>query len=314
MKLKNLTRTVALASLIFPVVSYGDTFFSESFDGLEATPGLSPFTSPSEGGGDGTDWTDLATAQGSGALPGWTMIRNTGHGSAGVTEFDGWTFFDPDSWVSTAGDQGRSEFTKGSGVIAVADSDEFDDTLADSPFDATLTTPSINIAGAVAGSLMLVFDSSWNMEPQLGTVTVAYDGGDAIEVLRYDENTARLTNQTVSIPLDNPASANEMTISWTKAGRNNWWWAIDNIRVTGESDVTSFSITDVSYLDGADTLSITWESSNTETYRIQTSTTGTGGTFTDATGDISGEAGTTTISISVTPQSVPTLLVRVVQK
>ncbi len=89
-----------------------------------------------------------------------------------AVEFDGWTFLDPVSWNNTAG-QARSEFTKGTGVIAVGDSDEYDD-AADAKFDAALSTPALNIAGAAAGSLYITYDSSWRQEPQQGKVQTIY--------------------------------------------------------------------------------------------------------------------------------------------
>ncbi|MCP4894291.1 MAG: hypothetical protein GY911_10835, partial [Actinomycetales bacterium] len=92
--------------------------FAENFDSLE----LDAFESSSESGGDGTDWTATAPT-------GWVMTRADDHGPTGegdaVKEFDGWTFVDPVSWNATAG-QDRAEFTKGTGVIAVGDSDEYD--------------------------------------------------------------------------------------------------------------------------------------------------------------------------------------------
>ena len=45
----------------------------------------------------------------------------------GVTEWAGWSFADKDWWAEATGDQRRSEFTKASGTIAIADGDEWDD-------------------------------------------------------------------------------------------------------------------------------------------------------------------------------------------
>ena len=119
--------------------------FAEDFDGLA----LGPWVSDSESGGDGTDWTATAPT-------GWVTATGDGHGpTAGgdtVKEFDGWTFVDPVTWNATAG-QERSQFTKGSGAIAVADSDEFDD-KADAKFNASLSTPAIDISSSSAGSLV----------------------------------------------------------------------------------------------------------------------------------------------------------------
>ena len=192
---------------------------------------LRPFESASESGGNGTDWTDEL-------LSGWQMIKGPNHGptNGGITvkEFDGWTFIDPVSWNATAL-QGRDQFTKGVGVIAVADSDEYDD-QADATFDASLITPVIDISGALENSLILKFDSSWRKEPQTGYVSVQYDGGDERVIFFRDGDTLDAFNETIELPLNNPARSNNLVIKWNKKGYNNWWWAIDNIELRGQKD------------------------------------------------------------------------------
>jgi hypothetical protein len=200
-----------------------EPIFAENFDSLE----LDAFESSSETGGDGTDWTaDTPT--------GWVMTKADDHGPTGdgdaVKEFDGWTFFDPVSWNATAG-QDRAEFTKGTGVIAVGDSDEYDD-LADAKFNASLSTPAFSLDGVAAGTAILVYDSSWRQEPQSGTVSVSFDGGDSITLLTLTPDTPTAYNETVTIPLGNPDGAKKAVITWDHQGHNNWWWAIDNIKVT----------------------------------------------------------------------------------
>ena len=219
-----------LASTTFSVASAelpAGVIFAEDFDGLA----LGPWVSDSESGGDGTDWTATAPT-------GWVTATGDGHGATAggltVTEFDGWTFVDPVTWNATAG-QERSQFTKGSGAIAVADSDEFDD-KADAKFNASLSTPAIDISSSAAGSLVLTYDSSWRQEPQNGKVTVAFDGGAAVTLLELTPDTPTAYNETVSLNLDNPAGAQTAVISWEKQGHNNWWWAIDNITVTVKVD------------------------------------------------------------------------------
>ncbi|MEC8972765.1 MAG: immunoglobulin domain-containing protein, partial [Verrucomicrobiota bacterium] len=85
-------------------------YLVEDFDGLT----LGPWSSGDDPVGDGTDWTATPPA-------GWTTERGAGHETAAAVDFDGWTFVDPVSWQKTAGPE-RDQFTKGSGVIAVADS------------------------------------------------------------------------------------------------------------------------------------------------------------------------------------------------
>ena len=45
----------------------------------------------------------------------------------GRIEFFGWNFFDPISWSNTEFNEGRIDFELGTGVVAVADSDAYDD-------------------------------------------------------------------------------------------------------------------------------------------------------------------------------------------
>ena len=168
----NHTRAVeALEEMVtfYLVAALYNLAHDDSFAALAATkPGLLPF--PSEPNGDGTDWLDLPTAQEGGMLAGWTMTRNTDHGKGGVVEWSGWTFASPPAWAAAAPDQDRDQFALGTNVIAVADSDEFADVAGGSPFDATLSTPPIDISGATAGSLTLKFDSGWRAQAQVGTI------------------------------------------------------------------------------------------------------------------------------------------------
>ncbi|MBC8350058.1 MAG: hypothetical protein H8E24_15770 [Verrucomicrobia bacterium] len=209
--------------------SNGSSFFSENFDTLA----LNPFVSSMEEivmSGDGTDWTASPPSQ-------WSMNKAAGHGGGGGTpipEFDGWTFMDPQSWQNTAtevvgdGGQSRNLFTKGTGVIAVADSDEFDDDgYAGIQFDAGLRTPSIDISGAEAGQVKLKFYSSWRNEPHVGKVVVSFDGGSQSTILKKDGSSPNAYDESVELSVNNPEGANSMQVSWDYRGTNNWWWAID---------------------------------------------------------------------------------------
>ena len=83
-------------------------------------------------------------------------------------------------------------------------------------------------------------------------ITVSYDGGDAMEVLRFDPNgndailvrpldgtsenlgNLDLINNAMSVGLGNPAGASTAVIGFRMYdATNDWWWAIDNVRVTG---------------------------------------------------------------------------------
>ena len=213
------------------------TFFFEDFDSLA----LQPFPT-GESQGDGADWLDLPAAQANGTLAGWTMTKNAGHTPGphwptgnGIAAWDGWTFSDLASWNSVHIHQNRDLFALGSNAFAVADSDEFDDggPRGGTLFNATLTTPPIDISAAAPGALVLTFDSTWRDTvgyPTQATVVASFDGAP-VELLRRDEDTLTAYSETVVVPLNNPAGAGSMTISWWYTGSNAWWWAIDNIDV-----------------------------------------------------------------------------------
>jgi len=168
----------------------------------------------------------------------------------GVTEWAGWAFTYKDWWVQTAGDQDRSQFTLGVGTVAVADPDEWDDqTHADSAaagwYKTFLSTPAIDISAAQPGTLVLTFSSSWVPEydtdyRQTANLTVSFDGAAPAELFLWESNSGSpnykpgATNEMVTMSIDAPAGAQTMTLTFGlfDAG-NDWWWAIDNIEVTG---------------------------------------------------------------------------------
>ncbi len=206
--------------------------FSETWESVSDQ--LGPLVSDSESGGDGTDWT--ATAP-----DGWTLVNNTPEG--GPVEFHGWTFFDLGAWVETAGDQGRGGFANASGVVAVADPDEYDDGGVDidpGAFNASMISPVIALDGADQGAIRIAFDSSWRPEDnQQAAIHVTFDGGEKQQVLRWSSDNsdpdfkADATNERVELIIDMPQGATEMQIEFAMpAGGNDWWWAIDNIEVT----------------------------------------------------------------------------------
>ncbi|MBW7991886.1 MAG: LamG domain-containing protein, partial [Planctomycetes bacterium] len=169
----------------------------------------------------------------------------------GVTEWAGWAFADKAWWIEAAGDQDRSLFELGSGTVAVADPDEWDDgerlpiPISADPYDTWLTTPEINISASEAGMLQLKFDSSWRPEfddnyHQTATISASIDGGEPVEVLRWESDEASAnfhpyaTNETVIVNIDNPEGAKKLVLTFGlfDAG-NDWWWAIDNVEVRG---------------------------------------------------------------------------------
>jgi hypothetical protein len=82
------------------------------------------------------------------------------------------------------------------------------------------------------------FDSSWRQEtPQKGWLTVSFDGGPEIDLLRFNSESGDPAfkdsdlNETIAIAVGNPEGAQSMVVSFGYQGVNDWWWAIDNIKV-----------------------------------------------------------------------------------
>ena len=160
----------------------GAPLFAEDFDALplqgvvdEADPGRAVWTpTPPE------DWAQTTA-------PGM---------SQGTTEFQGWTFMERDFWVSTAGDQDRSSFTRAAGVVAVADPDEWDDTApgADgdtNEFDSTLATPSIALDPAAGGA----------PAPAAGVVVVPAQGPDSAIAVTPTGLSGRIDTYSIVVDL-----------------------------------------------------------------------------------------------------------------
>jgi len=213
--------------------------FSEKFDGVTLTPSVDEAP-------PGNFWTKTPP-------DGWAIDDSlmAGFGDPatdGVTDWAGWSFADKDWWVLVAGDQDRSQFVLGIGTVAIADPDEWDDLPhAEGTFNSFLDTTAIDISSVDTGTVELKFDSSWFPEfddyyHQTGELAVSFDGGNWIQVFLWESDGSSpnfksgAPNETVTVSIDNPAGAQSMVLSFGmfNAG-NDWWWAIDNLEVTGTS-------------------------------------------------------------------------------
>ncbi len=211
----------------------GAVLFAEDFEGLPLGPNVDEALAGDE------VWTDT--------LPdGWSRVNDLpglDDDEVGVREWEGWAFADREWWAATAGDQRRTEFTKGTGTVAIADGDEWDDKGDPDSLGAMntmMTTPEISIAGVREGTLTLRFNSSWRPEVlQTGLVEASFDGGAPVEILRFSSEAGEdfkdhAPNDTVTVNIDHPADASTMTLTFSYLeARNNWWWAVDNIEVKG---------------------------------------------------------------------------------
>jgi hypothetical protein len=217
--------------------------FKEDFEGVVLG------TSPEESAGTEGVWTDTPPA-------GWVVDESGVPGigdpaTDGMTDWAGWAFADKDFWMNTDTGQRRDEFTLGQGVVAVADCDEWDDaahtdSASEGWYKTFMSTPEIDISGVEAGTLQLTFDSSWRPEfdsdyHQTANIVAFYNDQDPIEVLLWESDGTspnfkddNSTNETITINLENPAGATSLILTFGlfEAG-NDWWWAIDNLQITG---------------------------------------------------------------------------------
>jgi len=181
------------------------------------------------------------------AVLGWThatpagwSIDNTYMPSGGVLEWRGWSFVDEAFWSAAQDSQGREAFVRSRGVIAVADSDEWDDQgnpSSQGSFDSTLVSRPYPVAGGT--TVELRFASLYLQEGnQKGRVLVAFGDGDDQVVMQYGPNGSdrngggNVISRVESIELAVPAGQSSMVVRWRlyDAG-NNWFWAVDDARV-----------------------------------------------------------------------------------
>jgi len=164
------------------------------------------------------------------------------------TEFKGWRVHNIDSWNATD-PQGRDSFFLGqpgkAGRILVADSDEYDDGPQTGAIRFRVNTRPIDLRGVLPNSAKIEFDSSFRNESpsgsndQTGTLRVSYDGGANFEPVQVfdqaytgDDDFTR-TSERISFNLNNPAGKDSAIVQWDYNGTNDWWWALDDVIVTG---------------------------------------------------------------------------------
>lgn len=170
---------------------------------------------------------------------GWT-ITNSPDMPTGTKEMNGWSLMTKAFWQN-GDDQDRSGFTLGRNIVAVADPDEWDDVNdpeSRGRFDSTLTTPSAPIPAGTS-RVYLAWDNHYREEePQEAEVTVEFDTGQKVQLVHWTPaNTPDLSqgNKTVNLPVDVPAGATSMKVSFRLFNAmNDWYWAIDHVRLDTE--------------------------------------------------------------------------------
>lgn len=183
----------------------------------------------------------LCTGANAQQLVGWSEDK-TSTPAEGPVEFFGFTFQDKDAWVTTAGDQSRSDFTKGSGNVVVADPDEYDDLgdIGDDMFNVFLMTPELPLDGTT-GDVAVNFDSSFRpYDTMTGLVDVSFDSGASwdnlltlvTDAVSFPNSSLDRIDEAVELTASNPGSGSvKVRFGMTEAG-NDWWWAFDNLKVS----------------------------------------------------------------------------------
>lgn len=222
-----------LAILISSSVSVAETvLLDESFDGLSGS--LQPAVTESIPASI-LGWTHTSPT-------GWHIDNSKMPPRQGMTEWQGWSFTTLEFWTG-ADSQDRGRFDLSSGVLAVADPDEWDDLNTPSSsgwFDSTLISPPVPVRAHQV--LYLSFDSHYRQEaPQEAQILVSFDGQPDSTLLHYSSNSASdnkgqdVQNKKVVLTLPVPEKDGNMVLKWRlfNAG-NNWFWAIDNVKVSDE--------------------------------------------------------------------------------
>lgn len=158
---------------------------------------------------------------------GWT-IDNSAMGTGGVTEWRGWTFTTDEFWTAAERGQWRENNVRARNVFAVADGDEWVDKSCTGTFDSTLISPAWPVTGGRTATL--AYTTHYRQEaPQKGEVLVSYDGAAPVPVKTYTSDTV---SRSESLALQVPAGVSTAQVRFRYTGGNNWFWAVDGVRIT----------------------------------------------------------------------------------
>jgi hypothetical protein len=229
-----------------PTVSIGTTLLTQDFELVPLSPAILELNGLTANGRDFS------------ATPpqGWA-VDNSSMARGGAPEWTGWTFAAASFW-QTQGGQNRSNFARGTGTVAIADTDEWQDYSRESDsFNSRMTTTTVDLDSVQPNSVVLEFDSSFRPEsgasftPHVptnmqGLLDVSYDNGTTwTNLLTLDTSntlgtaTAPNVNERRTISVSNPDTG-LMKFRFTNTGTNDWWWAIDNVLITGTTVGLSF--------------------------------------------------------------------------
>jgi hypothetical protein len=104
-------------------------------------------------------------------------------------------------------------------------------------YNVNILTPLISLNGVTANSVKIAFESSFKAEPtEIATLDVTFDGATFTNLLTYDGSLLPLDalfNDPVSIDVNNPSSGTMRFRFGMNNASNDWWWAVDNVVITG---------------------------------------------------------------------------------
>ena len=162
-------------------------------------------------------------------------------GSAGDTQFTGWTGSTPqDGWTDTANPGGNSDAwvfgnnptsepvntapPGSSGDYAIADSNRF----GTGTMDTSLVSPVVNLTGATSPEIG--FDTYyWGSAsyPSTADVNLSLDGGQTWTTV-WQQTTATVQGP-VTIPIPQAAGQSDLQVRFHYTGTYAFWWSLDNV-------------------------------------------------------------------------------------
>ncbi|UCE38016.1 MAG: Ig-like domain-containing protein [Thermoplasmata archaeon] len=105
--------------------------------------------------------------------------------------------------------------------------------------DEELITPSIDVSGY--SSVILEYDTYYNdyttATVDYGDVDVSFDGGSWTTVYTYSQSD---NSGTKAHAITVPIGANTMQVRWRYRAYNEWYWFVDNVKITSGSDTLFF--------------------------------------------------------------------------
>ncbi|MCO8146093.1 hypothetical protein NHN26_12770 [Rhodovulum tesquicola] len=161
--------------------------------------------------------------------PGW-QVDTPDSVPQGTTEWRGWSFATPEFWTSADG-QGRAEFTRGTGIIAIADPDEWDDFNGGSEtgtdFETTLAAPVVMLDGTGAQGVGVVQVPA--LAPTRGLLVAPDAAGPITDyTLVYDLYVADGQGTWASLFQTDPGNANDAELFLRNVGNGTGGIGISN--------------------------------------------------------------------------------------